>query len=118
MKRTPRFAYGVALFLGLVAAFAPSTLPLQSSPLSVALLVSTAIFALAGLLCGVLWRAPGWRWGFWIVAPGLLLVTLGVISSGDWAGFLGDDLPYVATGFVGAALGATLGVRFGGRDGT
>lgn len=111
MMPTPRFAYVVAVFLGLVAAFAPANLPVQSSPFYVALLASSGIFALAGLLCGLLWRRPGWRWGVWIVAPGLLLVTLGVISSGDFGSFLGDDLPFVVTGFIGASLGAAIGAR-------
>ena len=111
MSSLPRYAYAIAIFLGLLAAFAPANLPLESPSFTTALLVSTAIFGVAGLLLGALWPAGGWRWGLWVVAPGLLLVTIGLISSGEFASFFGDDLPFLAAGLVGACVGGAMGDR-------
>lgn len=114
MNGTPRFAYVLAIILGFAAAIAPANLPLQTVPLAVALLVSATIFALAGALCGALWPRTGARWGFWIVAPGLFFITLGVISDGNFTRFLTDDLPYVVAGLIGASVGAAVGAKMRG----
>lgn len=114
MKRQPIVAYIVGVFLGLVAAFAPAGLGLHSSPFAVALLISAAIFGVAGLILGLVWPGGGWRWGAWVVLPGLLLVTLGVLTSGEWESFLGDDLPYIVAGLIAASLGAYVGARIRG----
>lgn len=114
MSSPPRYAYAIAIFLGLLAAFAPANLPLESPSFTTALLISTAIFGVAGLLLGALWPGGGWRWGLWVVAPGLLLVTIGLISSGQFASFIGDDLPFLASGLVGACLGGAMGARLRG----
>ena len=114
MNRAPLYAYAVTLFLGLLAAAAPANLPLESPSFFLALLISTAIFGGVGLLSGVLWPVGGWRWGFWVVAPGFLLVTLGLASSGELARFLGDDLPFLVTGFVGSSLGGAVGSKLRG----
>jgi hypothetical protein len=115
MSRPPRFAYAIAIFLGLLAAFAPANLPLESPSFATALVISTVIFGVAGLLLGMVWPGGSWRWGLWVVAPGLLLVTVGVITSGEFASFFGDDLPYLALGLVGASLGGRIGARLRGR---
>jgi hypothetical protein len=104
VTRSPRYPYPFAIFLGLLAAFVPANLPLESPPFITALLISTAIFGVAGLLCGVLWPATAWRWGVWIV-------TLGLITSGQLARFLGDVLPFLALGLVGSCLGGEMGSR-------
>lgn len=114
MSKPPRFAPVVAVFLGLVAAFAPANLPLESPSFAVALAISAVIFGIMGFVLGVVWRGVGWRWGLWVIAPGLALVTLGVISSRDFASFFTDDIPFLAVGFVTASLGATLGTRLRG----
>ncbi len=111
MSRQPRYAYAIAVLLGLLAAFAPANLPLESPSLSTALLISTAIFGAAGLLIGILWPGCAWRWGLWVVAPGLLLVTIGLISTGQFTSFFGDDLPFLASGLVAACLGGVIGAR-------
>lgn len=111
MTRQPLYAYVVALFLGLVAAAAPANLPLASSSFAAALLISTAIFGVVGLLLAALWPGGGWRWGLWVVAPGMLLVTIGLITSGQFASFLTDDLPFLVSGLVAACLGGFIGAR-------
>ena len=111
MSSPPRYAYAIAIFLGLLVASAPANLPLESPSFTTVLLISTAIFSVAGLLLGVLWPGGGWRWGLWVVAPGLLLVTIGLISSGQFASFIGDDVPFLAFGLVGACLGGVMGAR-------
>ena len=111
MSRPPRYAYAIAVFLGLLAAFAPANLPLESPSFTTAILISTAIFGAAGLLIGILWPGGAWRWGLWVVAPGLLLVTIGLISSGEFASYLTDDLPFLASGLVAACLGGFIGAR-------
>ena len=111
MSRQPRYAYAIAVFLGLLAAFAPANLPLESPSFTTAILISTAIFGAAGLLIGILWPGGTWRWGLWVVAPGLLLVTIGLISSGEFASYFRDDLPFLASGLVAACLGGFLGAR-------
>ena len=111
MSRQPRYAYAIAVLLGLLAAFAPANLPLESPSFATAILISTAIFGAAGLLIGILWPGGAWRWGLWLVAPGLLLVTIGLISSGQFASFFKDDLPFLASGLVSACLGGGAGAR-------
>ena len=111
MNRQPRYAYVIAVLLGLLAAAAPANLPLESPSFATAILISTAIFGAAGLLPGILWPGGAWRWGLWVVAPGLLLVTIGLISSGQFASFFGDDLPFLASGLIAACLGGFLGAR-------
>lgn len=111
MTRSPRFAYVVAVFLGLVAAAAPANLPLESPQFATAVLISTAIFGAAGLLLGALWPGGGWRWGLWVVAPGFTLVTIGLVTSGQFAQFMNDDLPFLASGLAGACLGGLIGSR-------
>ena len=111
MKPPPRYAYPVAIFLGLLAAFAPANLPVESASPVTIFLASTAIFFVAGLLLGLIWPSGGWRWGMWVVAPGLLLVTIGLITSGEFASFFGDDLPYLVLGLAGACLGGRMGAR-------
>ncbi len=111
MSRQPRFAYAIAVLLGLLAAFAPANLPLESPSFATAIVISTAIFGAAGLLIGVLWPGGAWRWGLWIVAPGFLLVTIGLISSGEFGSFFRDDLPFLASGLVAACLGGFIGAR-------
>lgn len=115
MARSPWYAYAVAILLGLVAAAAPAALPLEYPSFAVALLVGAAIFGIAGLCCGALWSVGAARWGVWIVAPGLALVVVGLISSGEVAGFLTDDLPFLVAGFLGATAGAIAGGRLRGR---
>ena len=110
-QQQPRFAYAIAVLLGLFAAFAPANLPLESPSFTTALLLSTAIFGAAGILLGTLWPGGAWRWGLWVVAPGLLLVTIGLVSSGQLGSFLSDDLPFLASGLVGACLGGLIGAR-------
>ena len=114
MNRSPWYSHVLAVFLGLVSAAAPASLPIDYPSLAVALLVSTAIFGLAGLLCGTFWPVKGARWAGWIVAPGVLLVTFGLISSGELPRFLSDDLPFLAAGFAGSAMGALAGSRLRG----
>lgn len=63
MNRQPRLASTIAVLLGLLAAFAPANLPLESPSFATAILISTAIFGAAGLLLGVLWPVGAWRWG-------------------------------------------------------
>ena len=111
MKRQPIYAYVVALFLGLLAAAAPSTLPLPSPSFVLALAVSTVIFGVTGLVLALLWPGGGWKWALWVVAPGTLLVTMGVIGDGDVYGFLTDDVPYLVLGLIGAAVGGRVGAR-------
>ncbi len=111
MSRQPRFAYAIAVLLGLLAAFAPANLPVESPSFATAILISTAIFGAAGLLIGTLWPGGAWRWGLWVVAPGLLLVTIGLISSGQFGSFFRDDLPFLASGLVAACLGGFVGAR-------
>lgn len=53
-------------------------------------------------------------WGPRTVAPGLLLVALGVLTCGEWESFLGDDLPYIIAGLIAASLGAYVGARIRG----
>ena len=108
MDRPPLYAYVVPLLLGLIAAATPAMLPFADRFL-LALLTSTAVFGAAGLICGLLWPALQWRWGLGVIAPGLLLVTGGLLTSGDYATFLADDLPFVITGLMGASIGAALG---------
>lgn len=110
MNRPPWFARVTAVLLGLLAAIAPSSLPLESAPIVTALLLSTVIFFAAGLVLGVLWPS-GWTWGLWVVAPGFLLTTLGLITDGGLQRYLTDDLPFLACGLVGASLGALAGAR-------
>ncbi len=111
MSRQPRYAYAIAVFLGLVAAAAPANLPLESPSFATAILISTAIFGAAGLLMSILWPGGAWRWGLWVVAPGLLLVTIGLISSGQFGSFFRDDLPFLASGLVAACLGGFIVAR-------
>ena len=111
MSRQPRYAYAIAVFLGLVAAAAPANLPLDSPSFATAILLSTAIFGAVGLLLSILWPGGAWRWGLWVVAPGLLLVTIGLISTGQFTSFFGDDLPFLASGLVAACLGGVIGAR-------
>ena len=111
MSRQPRYAYAIAVFLGLVAAAAPANLPLDSPSFATAILISTAIFGAVGLLLSILWPGGAWRWGLWVVAPGLLLVTIGLISTGQFTKFFGDDLPFLASGLVAACLGGVIGAR-------
>ncbi len=111
MSQQPRYANAIAVFFGLLAAFAPANLPLESPSFATAILISTAIFGAAGLLLGTLWPGGTWRWGLWVVAPGLLLVTIGLISSGQFGTFFGDDLPFLGSGLVAACLGGLIGAR-------
>jgi len=111
MNRQPRYAYAIAVLLGLLAAFAPANLPLESPSFVTAILVSTVIFGAVGLLMGILWPGGAWRWGLWVVAPGLLLVTIGLISSGQFASFFRDDLSFLASGLVAACFGGFIGAR-------
>lgn len=48
MTTSPRFAPAVAIFLGLVAAFAPANLPLESPSFGLALTISAVIFGFMG----------------------------------------------------------------------
>ncbi len=116
MTRPPRFAYVAAVFLGVVAAAAPANLPLESPSFATAVVVSTAIFGFVGLLLGALWPGGAWRWGLWVVAPGFTLVTIGLITSGQFAQFMNDDLPFLASGLAGACLGGLIASRL--RSGT
>ena len=111
MNRSPRSAYVVAVILGLFAAFAPANLPLADPSFGLALLISSGIFGVLGFLLGVVWPNGRWRWGLWLIAPGLLLVTLGVISSRNFGRFFGDDLPFLVCGCIAAGLGGVLGAR-------
>ncbi len=115
MKRPPRYAYPIAIVLGVLAAFTPANLPLDSSSIVAALLISTAIFGFAGLVLGTVWPSGGWVWGIWLVAPGFLLVTIGLIASGELGSFLGDDLPFLLLGLLGAGFGSGIGARLRGR---
>lgn len=105
MKKPPVYAFALPLMLGFVAAATPANFPFADQFL-VSLLASTGVFALAGAICGGIWPPLGWRWGLWVAAPGFLLVTLGVITSGEWARFLTDDLPFITTGLLGASVGS------------
>ncbi len=115
MNRHPLYAYALAILLGLFAAFLPANLPMESPSFATALATSSVVFAVVGLLLGLIWPTGGGRWAFWVVAPGLLLVTLGLVTSGNVASFLGDDLPFLVCGLVGAGLGGTLGARMSPR---
>lgn len=114
MSRPPAYAYVAALFLGLVAAAAPANFPFADR-FVLALLASTVVFGVAGFVCGILWPALRWRWALWIVGPGTALVTLGALTSGDYADFLADDLPFLLTGFLGAVVGAAAAARVRAR---
>ena len=111
MSRQPRYAYAIAVFLGLLAAFAPANLPLESPSFATAIVISTAIFGAAGLLIGILWPGGAWRWGLWVVAPVLLLLTISLISSRQFAYFFRDSLPFLASRLVAACLGGFIGAR-------
>lgn len=111
MNRPPLYSYAVPIVLGLIAAAAPANFPFADR-FFLALLASTGVFGVAGLICGALWPVLGWRWALWVAAPGAVLVTVGVLVSGEYASFLADDIPFVATGLMGAAIGAGLGARF------
>ena len=63
MNKQPRYAYAIAVLFGLLAAFAPANLPLESPSFATAILISTAIFGAAGLLAGVFWPGGAWRHG-------------------------------------------------------
>lgn len=92
MTSQPSYAYVIAIFLGLLAAAAPAALPLESPSFTILLLISTAIFGVTGLL----------------------LVTIGVISSRQFETFFGDDSPFLASGLLGACLGGAIGARLRG----
>jgi hypothetical protein len=92
MDRPPLYAYVVLLLLGLIAAATPAMLPFADRFL-LALLTSTAVFGVVGLICGLLRSGLRWRWGF----------------GGDYATFFADDLPFVIAGLLGASIGAALG---------
>ena len=109
MNRHPRYAIAVAIFLGLVAAALPASLP--SSSFAMALLISAAVFGCVGLILGRVWPGLGWKWGLWVIAPGLVLVVTGVLSSGEYESFFRDDLPFLAAGLVTASVAGLVGAR-------
>ena len=115
MIRTPRYAYVIAVLLGLFAAALPANLPLGSASLATAIFVSAAVFGAVGLFLGILWPNGAWRWGYWVVAPGLLLVVVGVLFSQEFGTFLRDDLPFLVSGFVATCLGGLIGARLSPR---
>lgn len=111
MNRPPLLAHATAVVLGLLAAFAPANLPLDSPSFATSLLISAVIFGTAGLLVGVVWPGGAWRWGLWIIGPGLVLVTIGLMFSGEVGRFLRDDLPFLVSGLLAAASGGWIGSR-------
>ena len=115
MNRPPRYANVIAVVLGLVAAFTPANLPKESLAFVTMVLISAVIFGAAGLVMGLLWPTRAWRWGLWVVAPGLLLVVISVLFSGEFGNFLRDDVPFLAAGLVAACLGGVIGGRLSRR---
>ncbi len=115
MNRPPRYANVIAVVLGFVAAFTPANLPKESLAFTTIVLISAVIFGTAGLLMGLLWPTRAWKWGLWVVAPGLFIVVISVIFSGEFGNFLRDDLPFLAAGLVTACLGGMIGARLSPR---
>ena len=106
--KPPKYAYILAILLGLVAFFIPTT-----EPFSITLAL---VFLIAGGLFGFLWTSESWRWGLWIAGPMVVFLGLSVLFAGQLDIFLKKDLPPLLISITAACLGSFISAWYKRRQ--
>ncbi len=107
-SKTPKYAYILAILLGLFVLF-------LAAPHGFAL-IPAIVFLISGLLFGFIWPVKSWKWGLWITGPLVLFITLSVLFAGRLDVFFKYDLPIVLLAVSMACLGSFISAWFRKRQ--
>lgn len=102
--KTPKYAYILAILIGLFALF-------FAAPHGFAL-IPAVVFLISGLTFGFIWPLKSWKWGLWLAGPLILLITLSVLFAGRLDAFFKYDLPIILLAVSMACLGSFTSAWF------
>ncbi len=111
------FATGVVAMVLASTAFM-ATINADSLSVTLALLITSAVFLVFGLIVGLFWLGGSLFGGVMIAAPFLLVTTFSILLSGFGPKLLSNDLPILATALLTGVIGCYLGQRLTSKSGT
>ena len=98
--KPPKYAYLLAIILGLLTFFLPVDAPVS--------IITILVFLFIGGLLGFHWPNQSWRWGLWVAAPMVFFLGLSVLFAGQVEAFLQKDLPQLLIAITAACLGSFI----------